>query len=251
MTGFIFDRWRPSQQQFVESQQIVWTYVKDIVARRRKDQSESFLYHLLQAACDSVVYDNVQTCMWAGHESSVAALSFILYELSSRPDVQQKLQEEVTSVVGSNGKLQYEHMSKLPYVNAVVDEALRLHPPAIWTNREVQDHLDLDGTRICKGAMVFVPTVAVHRSTLNWDSPDEFRPERFLQKAAEGAFVPFGLGRRVCPGYRLAPFELRVTLATFALRGLRVTRRPNDPQPVIRANGAFQLCLQNHLRLSV
>jgi len=159
---------------------------------------------------------------------------------------------EITKVVGSGRQLEYEHLSRLSYVNAVVDETLRLHPPAIWTNREIQGRdLDLDGTKIPQGTMVFVPTVAVHRSKLNWDDPDEFRPERFLQRPEEGSFVPFGAGRRVCPGYRLAPFELRVCLATFALRGLKVMRQPDDPKPVIRANGAFQLCLKNHLRLSV
>lgn len=249
---YIFDAWRPSQRRFVESQRIVWTYVKEIVERRKKDQTESFLYHLAQAATDAVVYDNVQTCMWAGHESTAASLSFILHELSTRPDIQQKLREEVRGVVGVDGELKYEHMlGKLPYVNACVDEALRLHPPAIWTNRELEMELDLDGTKLPVGSPVFVPIVAVHRSPLNWDDPDEFRPERFYNtKVAEGAHVPLGAGRRICPGHKLAPFELKVTLATLAHRGLHVERRPEDPQPTVRANGAFQLCLDNKLVLS-
>jgi cytochrome P450 len=249
---YMFDRWRPSQRKFWESQRIVWTYVKQIVSRRQNDQTESFLYHLLQAAAsENVVYDNVQTCMWAGHESTAAALSFLLYELSSRPDVQQKLRDEVTSVVGANGCLEYEHISRLPYVHAVVDEALRLHPPAIWTNRELQEDIKLDEVSMPKGTLVFIPTVAVHRSRLNWEDPDEFRPERFYDKQVEhGSFVPFGGGRRVCPGYKLSPFELRVSLAILALRGLRVSRQTGDAPPKIRANGAFQLCLNNYLRLS-
>jgi len=250
---YVFDPWRPSQRNFVEAQRTVWAYVKSIVERRRRDQTESFLYHLLQAAAaDSVVYDNVQTCMWAGHESTAASLSFLLYELSTRPDVQSKLHEEVASVVGPRGILEYEHMSKLPYVNAVVDEGLRLHPPAIWTNRQALEDLDLEGERISKGAMIFVPVEAVHRSPLNWDDPEEFRPERFLNRQPEhGSYVPFGGGRRICPGYKLAPFELRVSLAVFALRGLRVTRESEDSKPMIRANGAFQLCLDNYCRLSI
>jgi len=189
--------------------------------------------------------------MWAGHESTAASLSFILYELSFRPDVQCKLQEEVASVVGAKGILEYEHMSRSPYVHAVVDKALRLHPPAIWTNRQTQDDVNLDGVNMPRGSLMFIPTVAVHRSPLNWDDPNKFDPERFLQRQpAQGSHVPFGSGRRICPGYKLATFELRVVVAIFALRRLRVAREPTDPHPVIRANGAFQLCLQNVLRLS-
>merc|ERR1712224_515823 len=100
---YVFDSWRPSQRRFVEAKRTVWTYVHSIVERRRRDQIESFLFHLLQTASDTVVYDNVQTCMWAGHESTAASFSFILYGLSTRPDVQKKLRDEVSSVVGATG----------------------------------------------------------------------------------------------------------------------------------------------------
>merc|ERR1712083_336083 len=131
----------------------------------------------------------------------------------------------------------YEHMHQLPYVVAVIDEILRMHPPAIWTNRALEEDIDLDGIVMCKGQVIFIPVVAVHRSPVNWVAPNEFRPERFLDEDSglRGAHIPFGAGRRVCPGYRLAPFELRVALATFALRGMHVSREASDPLPNIRA----------------
>merc|ERR1712176_1583865 len=112
------------------------------------------------------------------------------------------------------------------------------------------EDVTLDGVLVPKGSMVLVPIEAVHRSPLNWDDPTEFQPERFLKgQPVQGSHCPFGMitSRRVCPGYRLAPFELRVTLAVFALRGLRVSKPPDAAPPLIRANGAFQLCLDNYL----
>merc|ERR1719215_2582379 len=138
------------------------------------------------------------------------------------------------SVVGPSGEFRYEHVGKLALVSAVVDEVLRLHPPAIWTNRGLHEDIDIDGMVLPKGSTVFIPIPAVHHSPLNWESPSKFQPERFLNRApVPGSHVPFGMitSRRVCPGYRLAPFELKVTLATFALRGLRVSRPAGVQQP--------------------
>jgi len=250
---YVLDFLRPSQRDFVRAYQIVWSYVAEIVARRREDQSESFLFHLAKSESERLIFDNVQTCMWAGHESTAAALSFTLHELASRPELQRALEEEVQAVAGSAGELRYEHMRELKLVSAVMEESLRLHPPAIWTNRALQEDLVLDGQRLPKGTIVVVPIHAVHRSPLNWEAPDEFRPERLLDTTVvPGSQIPFGSmsSRRVCPGYRLAPFELRVALATFALRGLRVSRDAGTPLPEIRANGAFQLCLKNYLRVT-
>jgi len=249
---YIFDCFRPSQKHFVQSYRIVWNYVAEIVNRRRNDKTESFLSHLVQGASERMIFDNVQTCMWAGHESTAAALSFALHELSSRPELQQRLEAEVQSAVGEAGELKYEHIGKLPLVSAVIEEVLRLHPPAIWTNRGLQDNIVLDDVVLPRGSIVFVPIEAVHHSPLNWDEPLEFRPERFLDsRPVPGSHIPFGLltSRRVCPGYSLAPFELKVVIATFALRGLRVSKPAGTPEPDIRANGAFQLCLENFLHL--
>merc|ERR1712113_732000 len=225
-----------------------WSYVAEIVSRRRHDQSESFLFHLAKSESDRIIFDNVQTCMWAGHESTAAALSFALHELAARPELQEALETEVRSTVGPSNELKYEHISQLKLVHAVIEEVLRLHPPAIWTNRALLEDLELDGILLPTGSVVTVPIYAVHRSPLNWAAPDEFRPERFMNgPVPPGAHVPFGVmtSRRVCPGFKLAPFELRTALATFALRGLRVSKKPDVPAPDIRANGAFQLCLKN------
>jgi len=234
---------------------VVWDYVKAMVARNRNDPTDCFLTHLVKETTDEgFIFDNVQTLMWAGHESTAASLSFILLELSSRPDLLERLQAEVEAVAGPTRELKFEHLPQLPLVSAVVDEALRLHPPAIWTNRTLQQDTDFDGVTVKKGQFVWIPILAVHRSSLNWDSPNEFRPERFLngESAAPGSYIPFGswASRRICPGFKLAHFELKACIAVFALRGLRLCRLPGDPAPCIRANGAFMLCLDNHLRIS-
>lgn len=249
---YIFDPLRPSQRKFVAAQRAVRDHILAITERRRKDKKESFLYHLLQNASDNVVFDNIQTLMWAGHESTATALSFMFHELASVPDIQQRLREEVTTAVGQD-EFEYQHLKKMPLVGAVVDEALRLHPPAIWTNRAVETDVVIDGIHFAKGTLIFAPIWAVHRSPLNWDKPDEFQPDRFLGKSPQpGSFIPFGVerSRRVCPGFKLAPFELRVVLATVMLRGMHFSKGPSSPAPTITANGMFMLCVNNFLNIS-
>ena len=134
-------------------------------------------------------------------------------------------------------------------------KVLRLHPPTLWSNRGIVTDTVLESATgsavLPAGSCAFIPIWAVHRSPLNWpDRPNEFLPERFLPgvngKAGHHpfAFIPFGGGRRVCPGQQLALFEIKVALARMASR-LSFSPSKDAQKPVIHAHGMVQQCLNN------
>ena len=141
------------------------------------------------------VVDNVVTMMWAGHDTTAAALSFAVHLLAQNEDVQDRLRVEMVALGG--GLESGERILAAPYLNAVVLEILRLHPPTLWSNRGLTEDVvlgdenpeDPEGPTVLipAGTGVFIPIWAVHRSPLNWpDRPNEFVPERFLPTEGSG-----------------------------------------------------------------
>src|SRR5882672_6022364 len=179
------------------------------------------------------VADNVLTFLAAGHETTGNALAWILYLLALFPDTEAAVAEELVSIVGERPS-GLDAFDKLVFTRAVVNEALRLYPPAPFMGREALDSDDLAGLRIEKGTQVLISPWIVHRHRRLWDDPDAFRPERFMPPSdrdiPRGAFIPFGLGPRICIGRGFAIQEMLVVLATI----LPVFRfRLADPQSVV------------------
>lgn len=144
-------------------------------------------------------------------------------ELMLHQDVITKLQEELAEVVGINNTVEEFHIQKLQYLQAIVKEALRLHPPAPlviprWTTQDC----NVGGCKIPKNAKVFLNVWAMHRDPQFWDNPSEFRPNRFLSEDTKlnyfgnnFHFLPFRSGKRICAGLPLAERMLMYVLATF------------------------------------
>jgi cytochrome P450 len=209
---------------------------------------------------DSVI-DNVVTMMWAGHDTSAAALSFAIHLLSTTKNIhiQTDLRTELNMLAEvNNGKLSAEDIRNASLLHAVVLETLRLHPPTLWTNRGLQKDLIIkesggDDIVLKAGSGVFAPIWAVHRSPINWpDRPNEFVPSRFLNVPVADyreKFFPFGAGRRICPGASLAPFEIKVVLACLIRQFEFLEPGIEYPVPSIRAHGMVQQCLNNYVRI--
>jgi cytochrome P450 len=195
------------------------------------------------------VADNVLTFLAAGHETTGNALAWILYLLALFPDTESKVTDELLSVVGDRPE-SVDAFDKLVFTRAVVNEALRLYPPAPFMGREALDGDDLAGRRIEKGTQVLISPWIVHRHRRLWDDPDGFHPERFMppndRDIPRGAFIPFGLGPRICIGRGFAIQEILAVLATilpvFHFRLLdpqsvvpqaRITLRPAGGMPMI------------------
>ena len=201
-----------------------------------------------RAMSDGDVRDNLLTFITAGHETSAVALTWTFYLLSLYPQVEARLRREVAAVTGG-AALHAEHIAGLAYTRQVIQEAMRLYPPAPVIVREAQRDIELAGHAVKAGTVVYVPVYAVHRHEQLWPEPDRFDPERFDAETMKGrhrlAYLPFGAGPRICIGMGFALTEMTAILAVligaFSLRlragyvpkpKLRVTLRPQRGMPM-------------------
>jgi cytochrome P450 len=184
---------------------------------------------------DKEVRDQLMTLMFAGHDTSTSTLTFMMHELARHPDVVAKLCEEQDRVLGGAipdiDRLERE----MPYLDMVLDEVLRLYPPAwIGPRRAVRD-FEFNGCRVSRGAYVNYCSWASHRIPEVFPEPEAFIPERFTKerKAAlpRGGYVPFGGGRRICIGKRFGQIEVKL-VATMLLQSLRLDAMPGRTMTV-------------------
>jgi len=184
---------------------------------------------------DKEVRDQVMTLMFAGHDTSTSTLTFMMHELARHPDVLAKLCEEQDQVLGSETPDIDRLEREMPYLDMVLDEVLRLYPPAwIGPRRAVRD-FDFGGHSVRRGAYVNYCSWASHRIPEVFPEPEAFIPERFTRdrKAAlpRGAYVPFGGGRRICIGKRFGQTEVKL-VATMLLQRLRLDAMPGRTMTV-------------------
>lgn len=163
--------------------------------------------------------DNLLTFIVAGHETTALSLAWSLYLLAFDPVAQDKLRAEARTVLKGRAATA-EDVPALKYTRQVIDEALRLYPPAAFLSRTAQADDTLCGREIKKGDTVMLPIYALHRNHLLWDDPHAFRPERFADAKAVDrfAYLPFGDGPRICIGASFALQEAVIVLATLVSR---------------------------------
>jgi cytochrome P450 len=170
--------------------------------------------------------DNVLLFFLAGHETTATGLCFSLFALASYPEWQQKLRQEIEQVLGSDYKnktVTKADLEKLEVFQAFHNEVLRLWPPvSILTYRILTKSSEtLGDIKIRKGQRVNIHPLNVHRNPEYWDNPEEFNPDRFLKKDKKRphfAFMPFGLGPRLCIGNNFSLLEQKIFLVHTLLR---------------------------------
>ncbi|CAI9099856.1 OLC1v1036738C1 [Oldenlandia corymbosa var. corymbosa] len=142
-----------------------------------------------------------------GTDTTYALLDWALSELLKNPSAMTRLQNEVRQFSGfkSDGIITEDDLGKFPYLKAVIKETLRLHPPASILVRKSSQAVKFLGYDIEQGTQVYINTWAIGRDPQHWENADEFQPERFLNsnvdfKGQHAEFLPFGVGRRSCPG---------------------------------------------------
>ncbi|XP_039125664.1 cytochrome P450 93A3-like [Dioscorea cayenensis subsp. rotundata] len=148
----------------------------------------------------------------AGTDTSALTIEWALSELINNPSVLEKLREEIDTVVGKNRLISEADISSMPYLQAIVKETLRLHPTGPMTVRECTKDCEINGYNIQAKTRLFVNIWAIGRDPDYWKEPLKFMPERFMEEGCNGIDVrgqhfhmlPFGSGRRVCPGASLA-----------------------------------------------
>ncbi len=182
-----------------------------------------------EAFADREIRDQVMTLMFAGHDTSTSTLTFMMHELARHPEVLVRLCEEQDEVLGGAIPSVDQLEREMPYLDMVLDEVLRLYPPAwIGPRRAVRDFY-FCGYTVPEGAYVNYCSWASHRIPEVFPDPEAFIPERFTRerKAAlpRGAYVPFGGGQRVCIGKRFGQMEVKL-VATMLLQRLRLDALP-------------------------
>ena len=155
------------------------------------------------------------------------ATDWALAELINNPRVLQKAREEIDKAVGKDRLVEESDVQNLPYIRAIVKETFRFHPPLPVVKRKCVAECVIDNYVIPEGALILFNVWAVGRDPKYWDRPSEFRPERFLE-SVEGEqpgpidlrgqhfqLLPFGSGRRMCPGVNLATQGMATLLASL------------------------------------
>ncbi len=233
----------PGHRRLRSAMTVLDAAVDDVIAVRRTGQPGTDTLWLLITAMDegiasaAEVRDEVVTLIVAGHETVAATLTWTWVLLARHPEAEQRVHAEVDSCPepGSEG-WDADILERLPYTRAVVDECLRLYPPAWVITRRSLEPDSLGGFELPTGATVIASPYAIHRDARWWPSPDRFDPGRFLGEASASesgsgplTYLPFGAGPRLCIGRDLALMEAPMVVATLA-RVLRV--RPACPTSV-------------------
>ncbi len=203
--------------------------VYDIIARRRDGQPRSDLLGTLLAARDDdgvgmsdvQMRDEVMTLFLAGHETTSLALAHALYLLSSSPDIERRLHDEIHAVLGQRLPTADDARS-LPFTEQVLKETMRLYPPAWATGRETTEPYEIRGHSIPVGSQIMASQWIVHRDARWYPDPERFDPDRWSPARAKEipryAYFPFGGGPRVCIGNHFAMMEATLLLAMIVQR---------------------------------
>jgi cytochrome P450 len=232
-------------RKLVSSRQVLDEIVFGEITRRRSapDPDSRDILSLLLAArgeageafTDREVRDQVMTLMFAGHDTSTSTLTFMMHELARHPDVVERLCEEQDRVLGGDPPTVDQLEREMPYLDMVLDEVLRLYPPAWIGPRRAMCEFEFGGYTVPREAYVNYCSWASHRIPEFFPEPEAFIPERFTRerKAAlpRGAYVPFGGGQRICIGKRFGQTEVKL-VATMLLQRLRLDALPGRTMTV-------------------
>jgi cytochrome P450 len=217
-----------------------------VQARRVKPSAQPDLLDLLLAArdpetertmTDAQVVNNLLTFIIAGHETTAVALSWTLWLLAKDQATQERTFQEAKAVAG-DGTIGAAHVERLSYCRQVIQEAMRLFPPAPGIGRQARVATELGGMPVAAGTRVHIPVYALHRNAQLWDNPNAFDPGRFTAERAKArsryAYLPFGGGPRICIGAGFATIEAAVILATLVRRFRFAPLPGHKPKPIAR-----------------
>ena len=178
--------------------------------------------------------DNLLTFIVAGHETTALTLGWALYLCAFDQGVQDRARAEAQAVLGARAATAAD-VARLPYIRRIVDETLRLYPPAAFLSRSALRPDTLAGREVRPGDTIILPVYALHRHHMHWAEPDRFDPERFADPKAidRFAYLPFGDGPRICIGANFALQEAVIVLATLLARHRFAPVQGKAPRPVM------------------
>lgn len=238
----------PRNRRFLRARNKLDRLVYRLIEERRTsdDHPSDLLSMLLDAQdeetgermTDEQLRDEVMTILLAGHETTAVALAWTWYLLAQHPQVEQKLHAELDAVLAGRTPT-LEDLPRLSYTRMVIEEVMRLYPPAWAIVRQAAVDDDLHGFRIPAKSPVIVMPYVTHRHPDFWERPNAFEPERFAPgrdvEHHKFAYFPFGGGPRQCIGNNFALMEAQLILATLAQHYTLdlVPDHPVEPEPTV------------------
>ncbi|MGA9521473.1 MAG: cytochrome P450 [Myxococcaceae bacterium] len=220
----------PYNRRFRAARATLDEIVLGMISQRRAKPIEGDLLGMLMAArdeetgegmSDTQLRDEVMTLFLSGHETTAGALTWTFYLLSKNPSARQRLLEEVATVLQGRTPTAAD-MPSLPYTTRVLQESMRLYPPAWTVTRRAIDRDTLGGYDVPAGTFVFLSPMVTHRHPEFWPDPESFDPDRFLPERFSSlpkqAYFPFGAGPRGCIGNGFAMLEAQLVLACVSQR---------------------------------
>jgi cytochrome P450 len=226
----------PSHRRVRKAIQQMDAFVSEMITqhRQREQPADDLLSSLLHAVDEGTgeimseqqLHHELLNMLIGSYETTAYALTFLWYVLARYPDVESRLHAELDTVLAGRCP-QMEDLANLPYTHMVINETLRLYPPAWQTMRHACEDDEIDGYALPAGTALLWNHYALHRHPAFWDNPEQFLPERFanaqgtpesLTRRFQYAYMPFGYGSRVCIGNVFALTEIQLVLATIAQR---------------------------------
>ncbi|XP_011172186.2 probable cytochrome P450 6a13 [Solenopsis invicta] len=233
------------------------TLVADLMEQRRKDKIPRNDFLHLMAELERAEGDKFDTEMLAGqamsfvtdgYETSSSVMSYIGFHLASYPEVQEKLREEVMTVLNRyDGQITYEGLREMTYMDQVFNESLRMIPAGVVSKKRCTEEFELKGSdglvyRIEPGMEILIPIQALHTDPQYWENPEKYDPERFNPDRKHSierfAYLPFGEGPRICVGMRMAQLQVKAGLTTI-LKKYRMELSPKTQVPLQMIPGAI------------
>ncbi|MBE9003784.1 cytochrome P450 [Fortiea sp. LEGE XX443] len=229
--------WSPWGKFLRDQQQLDQLIYAEIAERRAENNPERIdILSLLMSSQDEAgnsmsdreLRDELLTLLLAGYETTATAMAWGLYLIHQKPEVREKLLQELDTLGDSPDPMS---MFRLPYLTAVCNETLRVRPVAMLTfARVVQEPVELLGYSLEPGTALFGCMYLTHQREDLYPEPKQFKPERFLERQfSPYEFIPFGSGARRCLGEALAVFEMRLVLATI-LSKYQLALADNQPE---------------------
>ncbi|MGF1506642.1 MAG: cytochrome P450 [Anaerolineae bacterium] len=219
----------PENQQYKRAYKDLRAFMEELIRNREGSGKEhddmlNTLIHLKNdegegLTMDAIV-DELLTLFFAGHETTALALAWSWYVLEKNPEVEDKLYDEVTPVIGDGHAPTLDELHRMPYTLQFFEEVMRLYPPIHIFSRDTVEDVELSGCHVPAGSAVIISPYVTHRHTDFWEDPEEIRPERFeperVKERHRYAYLPFSQGGHICIGNNLALLEGHIALAMLA-----------------------------------